>query len=290
MRFAEVVNQKKFSLVVQMDPPKGSGLVALLNTALALRGLVDAVSFTDNAMAIMRMNPIAPCHLLLQHNMEPILHINARDRNRLSFQAELLAAWALDIRSVLLREGEDPSYGDHPLALPCKDLTLERMCEVFPAFREGKDLSGLPLQTSPSFHVGVGIALTDDTNANRQKAADLPRLARLGVHFVFLGTTYDVDTIQLFSKAAAGTGIKVFASILMLKSVGMAKYLNSIPGMPKVPGGLIARIANAPLKQKACLEIAADFMKALEYVCDGAVIVPLGWETKVPELLDLYNR
>ena len=289
MRFADVVNQKKFSLVVQMDPPKGTDLTQSFNSALAVRGRVDAILFTNNPMATMRMNPIAPCSLFQQKTMETILTVNSRDRNRLAFQADLLAAWALGIHSLLLREGADPTYGDHPLAVPCNDLNLEGMLEAVASFREGKDLAGQTLDAPPSFHAGVGIDLSDDEKANRQKAAELAELAKRGAQFVVLGTTYDKDTVKLFSEAAAKSGIKVFASILLLKSVGMAKYLNNLAGAPKIPDEMIRKIQKAPIKPKACLEIAAEFMRELETLCNGVVVVPLGWESKIPELLDLFH-
>jgi len=289
MRFADVLNQKRFSLVVRMDPPKGGDLTQMIHAALAIRGRVDATCFSDCPMAVMRMNPLAPCHLLQQKNMETILNVNARDRNRLSFQAELLAAWALGIRSILLCEGEDPSYGDHPLTIPCKDLNLEGMLGVVAAFKEGKDLAGQPVAANPSFHTGIEIQLTDDAESNRRKAATLGKWAKLGVDFVFVGNTYEADAIKPFADAAAQTGIKVLASIVLLKSLGMAKYLNSIKGVPNIPEPIMQKITKAPMKQKACLEIAADFVRQVEKICHGAVICPLGWEAKVPELMDLLK-
>lgn len=290
MRFSQALSQKRFSLVVQMDPPKGPDPTPLVDTALSLRGRIDAVLFTDNPMAIMRMHPVAPCHLLAGKNMEAILQVTARDRNRLLFQSELLAAWALDVRSVLLRQGEDPSYGDHPLAAPCNDLTVEKMCEVVSCFKQGKDFSNLSLEASPAFHVGVEISLSDDHAHNERTAAEVAKWAQLGVDFLVLGPTFDTETVALFSRSAASAGLKVLASVLLLKSVGMAKYLNTIPGMTKVPEETIQRIARAPLKQRACLEIGAELLKQIETVCQGAVILPLGWEAKVGELLDLYGR
>jgi len=49
------------------------------------------------------------------------------------------------------------------------------------------------------------------------------------------------------------------------------------------------KITKAPIKQKACLEIAADFVGEIKNVCSGVVICPLGWEAKVPDLLDLLQ-
>ncbi len=289
MRFAEVVNQKKFSLIVQMDPPKGTDPTNLLNAALAVKGRIDAISFTDNPVATMRMSPIALCQHLQQKNMEPILVINSRDRNRLAFQSDLLAAWALGVQSVILNEGGDPTYGDHPLAAPCNDLDMKGMLEAVSSFREGKDLSGHPVEKAPSFHAGVNVEISDDEQTNRKRAEGISQLAKLGAQFVFLGPTYEKETIKAFSEAAAGTGMKVFASIVLLKSVGMAKYLNNMPGKPNVPEEVIRKIQKAPIKSKAGLEIAAGFMKELETVCDGVVILPLGWEAKIPELLDFYH-
>jgi 5,10-methylenetetrahydrofolate reductase len=240
-------------------------------------------------MAIMRMNPLAPCHLLQQKKMATILNLNARDRNRLAVQSDLLAAWALGIKSILLCDGEDPSFGDHPVTMPCKDLDLEGVLGAVAAMKEGKDLAGQPVADNPSFHTGIEIQLTDDQEANKKKAADLARWAKLGVDFAFVGNTYEPDMIKPFAEAASGSGIKVFASIVLLKSLGMAKYLNSIKGVPNIPAALMQRITKAPIKQKACLEIAADFVNDIKNVCSGAVICPLGWEAKVPELLDLLQ-
>jgi 5,10-methylenetetrahydrofolate reductase len=290
MSFADVVNQKDFSLVVQMDPPKGTEVDPLLASALAIRGRVDAVVFSDNPMAIMRMNPVAPCHMLQHKNMDAILTLNSRDRNRLAFQGELLAAWALGIRSLLLRVGRDSAYGDHPLAVPCNDLKREDMLEAVQSFREGKDLAGQPLSSPVPFHTGIAVDVSDDEQTNRNRAADLPRLAKLGAQFVFLGPTYNLDTVQGFSEAAAGTGVKLFASVLLLKSAGMAKYLNTMPGTPNVPDPIIKRIRKAPVKPRACLEIAAETIQELKKHCSGAVVIPLGWEDKLPELLDLLSH
>jgi len=289
MRFADVVSQKGFSLVMQVDPPKGTGAESLMDTILAVRGRIDAVAFTDNPMAIMKMHPLAPCHLLRRKNVEAILSVNSRDRNRLSLQSELLAAWALDVRSVLFREGEDPTYGDHPLAAPCRDLTLESMLEAAARFRKGTDLSGQPLDGPVSFHVGVSIPITDDRDANRARAEGLRRWASLGAQYVVLDPTYEIGIVEAFSRSASQAGLKLFASVLLLKSVGMAKYLNSVPGVPDIPDEIIQRIQKAPVKPKACLEIAAEFIRRLGETCDGVFVVPLGWESRVPELLDLLS-
>ena len=92
---------KSYYLTAEIDPPKGTNLEGFLTTALSLRGRVDAVRVTDSEHAIMRMSPIAPCLALKERGIEPVMVINGRDRNRISFQADLLCASALGIKNIV---------------------------------------------------------------------------------------------------------------------------------------------------------------------------------------------
>ena len=112
MSLTEGLGKKGFLLLTEVDPPKGGDPATFLDGVMGIKGRVDAVAVTDGAHAIMRMTPLAPCRLLLDRNVEPVMVINGRDRNRISFQGDLLAAWALGVKSVLVKEGLNPASGD----------------------------------------------------------------------------------------------------------------------------------------------------------------------------------
>ena len=116
MGFATALGDEGFALITEIDPPKGTDLKEFLDIVLNIKGRVTAVAVTDGASAIMRMTPLAPCRLLVERNIEPLMILNGRDRNRIAFQGDLLAASALDVHHVLLKRGQDPSAGDQPIS------------------------------------------------------------------------------------------------------------------------------------------------------------------------------
>ncbi|MBE0582921.1 MAG: methylenetetrahydrofolate reductase, partial [Desulfofustis sp.] len=193
-------------LITELDPPKGTNLQTFLDTALAVRGRVDGIRVTDNEHAIMRMAPLAPCLALRDKGFEPAMVINGRDRNRLSFQADLLCAAALGIKDIVIKKGHDPREGDQPLARTSGDLDLDTMLACASRLNSGKDLSGEDLDGATDFSIGVYLELSDDVNRNRQLADYLQKIKELGVQSVTLSPTYDLNIIDLFLPAAEQSG------------------------------------------------------------------------------------
>lgn len=281
---------KRYSLIAEIDPPKGVNLDTFLATALQVRGRVDGVRVTDCEHAIMRMSPIAPCLALKEKGLEPEMIITGRDRNRISFQAELLSAAALGIKNIVIKEGHDPAEGDQPVARTSGDLDLVSMLQCVAALNSGKDLAGEPLDGATDFHLGVAIELSDDVNFNRERAEFFKQLVQYGVQSVTLGPTYDLNIVELFVPFAEETGIKLFASVMFLKSVTMVRYLNNLPGVPSIPQEFLKKMMEAPVKKDAGMQVAADLMRDLAPLGDGVVLHAMGWRDRLPEFLDLIGR
>lgn len=281
---------KRYSLIAEIDPPKGVNLDTFLATALQVRGRVDGVRVTDCEHAIMRMSPIAPCLALKEKGLEPQMIITGRDRNRISFQAELLSAAALGIKNIVIKEGHDPAEGDQPVARTSGDLDLVSMLQCVAALNSGKDLAGEPLDGATDFHLGVALELSDDVKFNRERAEFFKQLVQYGVQSVTLGPTYDLNIVELFVPFAEETGIKLFASVMFLKSVTMVRYLNNLPGVPSIPQEFLKKMMEAPVKKDAGMQVAADLMRDLAPLGDGVVLHAMGWRDRLPEFLDLIGR
>ncbi|MFW2365410.1 MAG: methylenetetrahydrofolate reductase [Desulforhopalus sp.] len=281
---------KSHTLVAEIDPPKGVNLESFLTAALQLRGRVDTVRVTDSEHAIMRMSPIAPCLSLSEKGFEPQMIITGRDRNRISFQADLLAAAALGIKNIVIKEGHDPAEGDQPVARTSGDLNLDSMLQCAAALNNGKDLAGEGLDGATEFNIGVSLDLSDDVNANRERAEYFKQLEQYGVHSVTLGPTYDLNIVEQFVPFAEETGIKLFTSVMFLKSVTMVRYLNNLPGVPSIPQEFLKKMMQAPVKKDAGMQAAADLMRDLAPLGDGTVLLAIGWRDRLPEFLDLVGR
>lgn len=281
---------KPYYLAAEIDPPKGTNLEGFLQTAMALKGRVDAIRVTDSEHAIMRMSPLAPCLALKDRGFTPVMVLNGRDRNRISFQGDLLAASALGITDIVIRQGHDPAEGDQPVARSSGDLDLPVMVKCAGLLNAGKDLAGEPLDGATALSIGVSLELSDDASRNREQAESIRRMRDLGVSSVSLGPTYDINIIEQFLPVAEETGVKLYLSVMLLKSVTMIRYLNNLKGVPSVPQEYLKKMMDAPVKQDAGLTIGAEFIREVGSLADGVVLLAIGWQDRLPEMLDLLGR
>ncbi len=257
---------------------------------MSLKGRVDAIRVTDSEHAIMRMSPLAPCLALKDRGFAPVMVLNGRDRNRISFQGDLLAASALGITDIVIRQGHDPAEGDQPVARSSGDLDLPVMVKCAGLLNAGKDLAGEPLDGATALSIGVSLELSDDASRNREQAESIRRMRDLGVSSVSLAPTYDINIIEQFLPVAEETGVKLYLSVMLLKSVTMIRYLNNLKGVPSVPQEYLKKMMDAPVKQDAGLTIGAEFIREVGSLTDGVVLLAIGWQDRLPEMLDLLGR
>ena len=121
------------------------------------------------------------------------------------------------------------------------------------------------------------------------------RKVEAGADFFQTQAVYDMDNFQRFMEQAreitAGTNVKIMAGLVVLTSLGMAKYMNrAVPGI-FVPDALLEEMGSVP-KEEAMhkgMEIAARHIRFLRdnKVCDGVHIMAIGKEEIVPEILEM---
>jgi 5,10-methylenetetrahydrofolate reductase len=76
------------------------------------------------------------------------------------------------------------------------------------------------------------------------------------------------------------------AGIVMLRSAGMARFMNKNVAGVHVPDNLIDEMDKAENKAEKSIEIAARLIKEMKPFCQGVHIMAIGWEKKVPQVLD----
>lgn len=282
--------ESPFRIIAELDPPKGASLSSFLDFALQIRGRIDTIRVTDCENAIMRMAPIAPCLTLSDIGFTPQMVINGRDRNRISFQADLLAAAALGIKEVVLKSGHDAAEGDQPMAKSSGDLDMPTMIKCATALTRGRDLAGEELDGHTTYEVGVSLELSDDVAVNRQLANSFPAMADQGVRSVTLGPTYDMNILEFFVPAAEQNNIRLYTSVMFLKSAVMIRYLNNLPGVPSIPQEFLKKMMDAPVKKDAGMHIAAELFRDLEAMSDGTVLLAIGLGDRLPEFLTMIGR
>lgn len=288
MALREALEKGKFVVTAEVGPLKGTDTSEIREVAHLLKGKVDATNVTDQQSAVMRLGSMVTCHLLLQEGLDPILQVTCRDRNRLAIQSDLLSAHVLGIRNVLCLTGDYPTLGDHPDAKAVYDLDSVQLAWTIKRMNEGYDIAGNQLQGKTDFFIGAVVTPITDTEAALElQLIKMEKKIEAGVRFFQTQAVYDVDAFAKFMKRAEKFGVPVLAGIIPLKSVGMARYMNKNVAGVFVPEHLIQELQKAEKPAQKGIEIAARLIREVKDLCQGVHIMAIGWEKKVPEIVEL---
>lgn len=288
MSFKEAIQSGKFVVTAEVGPPKGTDIKEMLHHLDLLKGKVDAVNVTDNQSAVMRICSMAVCKIALEKGLDPIFQMTCRDRNRIGLQSDLLGASILGVKNVLCMTGDHVSAGDHKGAKPVYDLESVQLLKVVDGLNKGRDLSGNELKGSTDYFQGA--VVTPEANPIEPQLMKFEKKVRAGANFFQTQAVYDIEKFKEFMKHARKFPVKILAGFVVLKSVGMARFLNSsVPGI-RVPEELIEEVKAAG-KEKALdtgMNITARHIKQLkeEGICDGVHIMAIGMEDKVPIIME----
>ena len=291
-KLQESLESGKFTVTGEIGPPKGTNIEPALKEADEyLKGRVVAVNVTDIQTAVMRLGSLPVCHMLVDHGIEPIFQMVCRDRNRLALQSDLLNAAVLGIENVLSLTGDHTLMGDHRGAMPVYDLDsvglLQAMTKLESGTDMGLDMKGKPNQLDGTPKFFKGCCVTPCADEVEPQIIKLEKKVAAGAQFVQTQAVYDPKAFESFMKRVEHIKVPILVGIVMLKTAGMAKYMNrSVPGVV-VPKPLIDELAAAdkPDRAKVSIGIAGRLVREMKDMCQGAHLMTLGWDKYVPDIL-----
>lgn len=287
MSLKSSLEARKFAITAEVGPLKGTDITEIEETAELLRGRVDAANVTDQQSSVMRLGSLAVCHLLKEKGLDSVFQVTCRDRNRLALQSDLLSAHVLGIENVLALTGDLPVLGDQPQAKPVYDLDSVQLLWAISRLNEGYDMVGNELQGKTNLFAGAVVTPGADTEAKRElQLIKMEKKIASGAKFFQTQAVYDIDSFAEFMKEVARFNVPVLAGVIPLKSAGMARFMNKNVAGVFVPEGLIDRMVKAEDRTATGIEIAASLIKELRDICQGIHIMAIGWEKKVPAILD----
>jgi 5,10-methylenetetrahydrofolate reductase len=118
------------------------------------------------------------------------------------------------------------------------------------------------------------------------EVAEMEKKIAQGVDFFVTSSVYDAGLFETFMKKAAPLRVPIIASVTLLKSVGMARYVNKHVEGALIPETVIDKLMKAPEKQEASIEIAKEMILRLKPFCQGIQIISIGWEQLIPAVLE----
>lgn len=275
----------EFVILAEMEPPKGTDTVAMIANAWAVKGKVDAYIIPEMNNAVMKMSSLGGALLLQSRGLETVLQACCRDRNRLALQGDLLAAQALGVPNIMVVTGQDISHGDHHKARAVYDLELLELMGAIQMLQSGRDMAGVDLQGAPSFFVGSTMKVTPRGELWDQEMEELDRKIAAGGAFFITQPIFDPEALARLQESLNKRRAAVIPTVLLLKSAGMAKYINRHMDM-KIPEEFVNRIQNAPDRVRECVQIAGELVADFKAQgCPGVNISTIGWEDKLPGIL-----
>jgi len=288
-KLQESLKQGLFTITGEIGPPKGVNIKHCMEEEVTyIKDRVIAINVTDNQSSVMRISSQSICALLVQQGLEPILQITCRDRNRLAIQSDILGAYVQGIRNILALTGDHNTAGDHPESMPVFDLDSVSLLTAISSLKNGKDLAVQELDGVPE-DIFAGATVTPGADPLEMQLIKMERKIESGAQFFQTQAVYDPGIFEKFMKHASRFKVPVLCGIVIIKSPGMAKYMNNfVPGV-FVPENMITPLAEASKEDRPrkSIELMADFIKKVKPMCQGLHIMAMGWEKYVPQMLDM---
>lgn len=286
-KLQESLEQGKFTVTGEIGPPKGVNLNKCMKEVSYIKDRVVAFNVTDNQSSVMRVGSLGVCARLVQEGYEPVFQMTCRDRNRLAIQSDILSSYILGIRNILALTGDHTSLGDHPESKPVFDLDSVSLLMTIESLMNGKDMAGEELEGTPE-ELFPGATVTPGADPIEPQLIKMEKKIEAGAKFFQTQAVYDPKVFENFMNQASKFNVPVLVGIVIVKSAGMAKFMNAnVPGV-FVPDSIIKTLAKTSKKKRAkkSIELMAELIKELKPMCQGVHIMAMGWEKYVPDLLD----
>jgi methylenetetrahydrofolate reductase (NADPH) len=291
MKLTDLFKQGKFVITGEVGPVKGCSRVNggrpphFVQEVLDIKDYVDAVNVTDNQSAVMRLGSLAASVLLKQQGIEPIFQITCRDRNRIALQSDLMSACTLGVDNVLCLTGDHITLGDHVAAKPVFDVDSVTLLRLAKGLNEGHDMVGNAL--SQATDLALGAVVNPGFEPLDLQLMKMEKKIEQGAEFFQTQAVYDPKVFEKFVRGIESFKVPVQLGLVVIKSPGMAKYMNKNVSGITVPEALIKEMASAPkeaYKEKAT-EITMRLATEMGPMVQGVHFMPLGWSDLVPPVV-----
>jgi len=276
-RFWKKLQQKEFSVSVEIDPPKGLSLDRIFEQVdkVMASKKVDAIDINSGAMARVGMDALIVAGALEARGIETVPHLTTRDQNIIGLQASLLGAWTVGgVRNILAITGDPPSVGDYPETSGVYEVDSVGLVKVLHRLNQGTDWAGKTLGGATNFTIGVALNPVADDLEN--EIGRFHAKVDAGAHFAMTQPLFDPKHWHAFLKKLGGPPpIPVLIGIWPLNSYKQALRLNNeVPGIV-IPEPLLKSLEAAGTNaRERGFEVAREMLAWARTELAGAYLIP----------------
>ncbi len=281
----------QFTVTAEIAPPLSVNAEPLVKKVKALRDSVIAANFTDNASATPRLSSQAASVICQQNQLEAVMQLQTRDRNRYSLQAEALAASTQGVRNILCLTGDHLRLGPGPTPAPVQnDLDAIHLLWMLRRMRDEKVyLDGREIKSPPAYFLGA--AASPYAALPRYEARRTEKKVNAGAQFLQTQPVFDyprfVEWLEALEQRNVAGKVYVLAGLTPLKSAKMAHHMaEEVPGVV-IPPEILKRMDSAKDEKEEGVAIALELIDKLKHTpgVHGLHIMAVFWEEIVPRLV-----
>jgi methylenetetrahydrofolate reductase (NADPH) len=258
----------KLALTAACLPPPAHDAAMIKKLATCFPEAVDSVVVADNPGKA-RGSALACAALLAGENLEPMLSLVTRDRNRIALESDVLGAAALGVKSFLCLTGAHQALGASPQAAGAFDIDSVQLCEALARMTtRGMDFDGNPLPIAPRF--AIAAAVHPYLRPLELAVLQTRKKILAGAQVLLTDPVFDVDGFAAWMEAVRAGGLEkraaIIASVLPLTGVAQAEFLEARSGFAPIPAEVLARLKAAPDPAAAGIAIVSDIAARLKAI------------------------
>ncbi len=279
MTFKDSLQTKDFVVTAHVNLAQAPDAESLRRQGEILKSVVDAVQLTDTTQV--HMSAIAAAAILIQQGIDPIVHMNCRDRNRIALQKDFLGAAALGVSSALVMRGKNIPESEMPGVRNVFDTPALEFMSYIQSLKRAENAS-----LDSDFQVGAGAEIfnpDDDWTPN-----NLIRKCDAGANFIQMQLCFDMDVVRTYMRHMVASKlthrVRFIMALSPLPSADIARWMRDNVKGALVPESIIERLEQACDPESEGIDICAELLQELATipgVC-GANLLTVGALETIP--------
>jgi 5,10-methylenetetrahydrofolate reductase len=286
MKLKDALKKERFVVTSEIQPPVDEKPENIIKTLELVRGRVDGVTVPELDIEGIVADTIKTCKLLKQNRFDAIYQTATREKNRLQIQKELIRAHETGVENLLVFTEDYRITGDSLQEMMFFHVDLGKLSSVLEHLREGSTVDGKELPFKAEFTFGSGVESKWGKNVPDLELKEMEEMTKKDTKYFLTTPVFDVRLFEKFMKQVNTFGVPVIAEVMILRTAGMAQFINRHFQSGLVPDWIIKKMAKAPDRQKASIEIFTEIVSGLKDLCQGIHIITIGAEEKLRYYLD----
>lgn len=251
MAYGRVMTDRGFEVVCEIEPATTPDLTRVRHQIGVMAPVASAFLIPDNHIGRATVSSVAVAHEVQAMGGQAVACLNARDRNLLGFERDLLTAAAYGVEEFLFVYGDKPTTGGRT-----SELTVRSMMEHARSATESTSLAGVR-----PFRLGATTRLKP-----------LPAWKQVA-DFLFVQVGFSLDRLLAW-RETIDTDADIYAGVMVVASAGMARRLLATVPDIEIPDSLVRSVESNPdAGIDAALELVAGIEASQAFT--GVHLVPV---------------